>query len=97
MIGPNIFDFRYIFHDVGGHQLSFEASNQDTTDATKQYFGFISSFGSWIVMRFHIIASAIKYEYTAGKTRTDYDALWNANGVYIGTLTFTTFDQLHNL
>jgi len=95
---PQIFDFRYIFHDVGGHQLSFEASNQDTTDADYQYFGFVSSFGSWLVLRFHIIVSAIKYEYAAGKTRADYDALWNdATHKYEGTLTFTTFDQLHNL
>jgi len=93
----NLQDHRYIFHQVGDHNVYFEASNQDTTDATFQFFGFISATGSWIVMRFHIIASAIKYEYSAGKTRTDYDALWNANGIYIGTLTFTTFDQLHNL
>ena len=84
----------YILHKVGGHTVVFEAANQDLTDATYQYFGYISAEGSWIVQRFHIISSAVIYEYFAGKTRTVYDALWNANGVYIGGLTFTTFDQI---
>jgi len=94
MPGPVITDFHFVLHDVGGHDVSFEAANQDTADAVYQYFGFISSFGSWMIMRFHIIGSAIIYEYFAGKTRTDYDALWDANGLYIGTLTFTTFDLI---
>ena len=97
MPGPVIYDHTFIFHDSGGNKISFEASNQDTTDATFQYFGYISSFGSWLVQRFHIIGSTIKYEYFAGKTRTDYDALWNAAGVYIGALTFTTFDRIKNI
>ena len=87
-------DNKYILHKVGGHLVVFEAANQDTTNATYQYFGYISPFGSWIVQRFHIIGSAIIYEYAAGKTRTDYDGYWNASGVYIGSLTFTTFDQI---
>jgi hypothetical protein len=95
MPGPSAYDFNFVLHDTGGHNVSFEAANQDLTDATYQYFGFVSSFGSWLVMRFHIIGSTIIYEYFAGKTRTTYDALWNGTtGRYIGTLTFTTFDQI---
>ena len=94
MPGPSIYDFRFILHGVGGHSVTFEAANQDLTNATYQYFGFVSSFGSWLVQRFHIIGSAVIYEYFAGKTRTDYDALWDANGVYVGGLTFTTFDLI---
>ena len=91
----NYQDHNYIFHTVGGHNVCFEASNQDTTDATYQYFGYISPSGSWIVQRFHIITSVIIYEYYAGTTRTDYDALWNSTtGIYEGTLTFVTFDQI---
>ena len=59
-----------------------------------KYFGYIASSGAWIIQRFYIIGSAIIYEYAAGKDRTDYDAYWDINGVYIGTLSFTTFDQL---
>ncbi len=90
-------DSGFMLHKVGGHDVFFEAANQDTTDATYQYFGYIAPNGAWIIQRFHIIASAIIYEYSAGKTRTDYDALWNAFGVYIGVLTFTTFDNLKSL
>lgn len=93
----NIQDHQYILHKVGGHNVIFEAANQDTTSATYQYFGYLSASGSWIVQRFHIIGSTIIYEYCAGKTRTDYDALWDANGIYVGALTFTTFDQMTEL
>jgi len=97
MLGPSIFDYKYVFHNRGGHQISFEAANQDTTNADFQYFGFISSFGSWMILRFHIIASAIIYEYAAGQRRTDYDAHWNVAGLFVPgvpALAFTTFDQI---
>ena len=92
----NILDYKFVLHTVGGHDLAFEAANQDLTDSTYQYFGFISSFGSWVVMRFNIIGSTIIYTYNAGKTRSDYDAFWNGTtGRYIpGSETFTTFDQI---
>jgi len=95
MSGPIISDFNFTLHGVGGHNVNFEAANQDLTDATYQYFGFIASCGAWLVMRFHIIGSTIIYEYFAGKIRTTYDALWNGTtGRYVGTLTFTTFDLI---
>lgn len=95
MAGPAIYDYKFVLHDVGGHAVSFEVANQDLTDSTYQYFGYVSSFGSWLVQRFHLIGSTVIYEYFAGKTRTDYDALWNiSTGRYIGALTFTTFDAI---
>ena len=91
-------DHRFIIQKHGKNELIyFEASNQDLTDATYQYFGYISATGAWIVQRFHIIGSAIVYEYAAGQTRTDYDALWNGTtGIYEGALTFVTFDLIGN-
>ena len=96
MSGPTIADFHFVLHDVGKHDVSFEAANQDLTDPIYQYYGFVSSFGSWLVMRFkmNVAGTTTIYSYFAGKTRTDYDALWNAAGVYIGALVFTTFDQV---
>ena len=95
---PTIFDYNFVFHDKGGNEVSFEPANQDTTDATWQYFGFISSFGSWVILRFHIIASAIIYEYIAGVTRADYDDYWTAaTGRYTtpaGALTYVSFDAV---
>jgi hypothetical protein len=96
MSGPVVYDYRFVLHNVGGHPVAFEAANQDLTDPVYQYFGFVSSFGSWIVQRFKISVSGttIIYGYCAGKNRADYDALWNTSGVYIGALTFTTFDLI---
>jgi hypothetical protein len=88
-------DTSRVFHNEGGQDVIFEAANQDTTDATYQYFGYISASGSWLVQRFEIIDSVIIYTYFAGQKRTTYDALWNAvTGIYEGALTFTTFDQI---
>jgi len=99
MPGPTIYDYRMIYHDVGGHTVSFEAANQDLTDPEYQYFGFISSFGSWIIQRFHIIDSAVIYEYAAGQKRTDYDTHWDGGtGLFVAgdpALEFTTFDLIN--
>ena len=81
----------YILHRVGGHDVVFEAANQDTTNATYYYFGYVSASGSWIVQRFHNIGSTIIYEYFSGKLYADYSVLWNVSGVYVGGLTFTSY------
>ena len=94
-MSPAIHDFKMQFHKQGGSVVTFEPANEDTTDATYHYYGYISSFGSWIVQRFHIIGDTVKYEYAAGQSRADYDAVWNeTTGEYIGSLTFGTFDTL---
>lgn len=95
----NYQDNKRIFHRYGDQNVIFEASNQDTSDTEYQYFGYISSSGSWIIQRFHIQeeGSTIIYEYSAGQTRTDYDAHWGADGLYAAgdpALEFTTFDQI---
>lgn len=43
-----------------------------------------------------VIGSTRQYTYAAGKARADYDTHWNAGtGRFVlGTLTFTTFDQV---
>ena len=89
-----------IFHTVGEDNVVFEASNQDLSDSTYQYFGYISVSGSWIIQRFKISGSTIIYSYFGGQTRTDYDALWNADGTLKATgiaLTFTTYDKIATL
>lgn len=92
----NFQDHSFVFHRVGGHAVYFEIANQDRTDATYHYFGYVSTSGSWIIQRFHMIGSAVIYEYAGGQARTTYDALWDASGVYIGELTFRTIDQVKN-
>ena len=90
-----IHDHTFSLHDSGGNEVGFEVSNEDTTDATFQYYGYLSSFGSWIIQRFEIKGTATLYRYSAGKTRTDYDTHWDSNGVFVsGGLTFTTFDAI---
>ena len=95
----NVSDYKYIFHKVGGQDVYFEAANQDTTDSTYNYFGYISAEGAWVIQRFHIIGSTMKYEYIAGQTRATYDTYWNAStGRYqtpASPLTFTTFDLIN--
>jgi hypothetical protein len=91
----NLQDNQFQFHKHGGQVVTFEAHHQDTTDATYQYFGYVATSGAWLVQRFHIIGAVIIYQYAGGQKRADYDALWTAGtGVYAGSLTFTTIDQI---
>jgi len=95
-IGPAIYDNKMQFHDVGGHTVNFEISHEDNTLSSPTYYGYVSSFGSWIIMQTIIIDSTRQYTYAAGKTRTDYDTHWNATTgrFVVGDLSFVTFDQL---
>lgn len=94
----NLLDHRFIFHKVGGYNVIFEIANQDNTDSTDMYYGYVAESGAWIIQKSHTIGSTKTYTYGAGKTRTDYDALWNSTtGRFTDStpaLTFATFDQL---
>lgn len=67
-------DYRYIFHKVGDHSIVYEPSDQDTSDATYHYYGFLSIDGSWIIQRFEIGAGTIEYRYSAGTS--NYAVAW---------------------
>jgi len=82
------------YHKEGENAVVFEASHQDNTDATYHYYGYISANGTWIVQRFHFQGSTIIYLYFGGQTIATYNALWNAAGVYIGSLTFVRYDKI---
>jgi len=91
-------DYRFIFHKVGGHNVVFEIANQDNTDSTDMYYGYVAASGAWIIQKSHTIGSTKTYTYAAGKNREDYDALWTpATGRFTDStpaLEFTTFDEL---
>lgn len=73
---------------------SYVPANQDLSNATYQYYGFLKQSGAWVIQRFQIISSAIIYTYARGNSFTTYDANWDANGLYVGTLTFVSFVNL---
>ena len=50
-IGPVIYDYKMQFHKVGEHPVAFEITNEDNTNASPTYYGYVSTFGSWIVMK----------------------------------------------
>ena len=94
-VGPSIYDLKFQFHNAGMPDVNFEPAHEDGTGVVK-YYGFISSFGSWIIMAMDTTNSPkIIYKYVAGQKRTDYDAHWGADGTFIiGTLSFVTFDLI---
>lgn len=98
MAGPTIHDYRMRFHRAGGIDLTFEIAHEDNTSAETQYYGYVSSFGSWIIQKCTVIASTRQYTYAAGQARSDYDDHWSAvTGQFVAgdpALEFTTFDQL---
>ena len=92
MPGPSIYDFKMQYHNVGGNDISFEPSDEDTSGVVK-YFGFISSFGSWIIMKMDSTdPTLITYRYAAG--RTGYSTYWSQRATP-GALSYVTFDQIN--
>src|SRR3990167_6410062 len=91
-------DHRFIFHKVGGNNVIFEIANQDTTDATDMYYGYVAASGAWIIQKSHTIGSTRKYTYASGKDSEDYDDYWNeTTGRFTDStpaLSFGTFDLL---
>jgi hypothetical protein len=89
------YDPAFVYSGKKKNFLDVEAANQDTTDATYQYFGFVSPrTGAWIIQRFKSIGSTVQYHYAQGRLRATYDAAWNTStGRYQDNFTFTTIDQ----
>ena len=86
-----------VFHKVGDQMVVFEAANQDNADATYHYYGYISADGAWMVQRFKYQTNTIIYGYFGGQAIATYNALWHANGTYIGALTFGRYDEIKDL
>lgn len=91
------YDPSFVYSGKDNNFLETEASNIDLTDATYWYCGYISPrSGSWAIKRIHFIGDAMIFEYAFGRQRTDYEAHWDANGLYVvgaSPLTYTTIDQ----
>ena len=72
-----IHDWRHIYGQVGGQSVNFEASDQDTNSASYQYFGYETSDGAWLILRFDLTTSGvIAYRYAGGKTHAGYLVAW---------------------
>ena len=72
-----IHDYRRIYGTFGGAYAQFEASDQDTNDASYQYFGYETSDGAWIIQLFDLTTSGvIKYRYAGGQTHAGYLVAW---------------------
>ena len=59
---------------------TFEASDQDTSDATYYYFGFLTQDGNWIIQRFdNSVTNVINYRYATVNNNygyANYSAAW---------------------
>ena len=87
------YDPSFVYKGKQDNVLDVEPSNQDLTDSEYQYYGFVSPrTGAWIIQRFHVIASAIIYEYASGRSVSDYAGCWDTSGVYVGELEFKRID-----
>jgi len=72
-----IHDWRHIYGQVGGQAVNFEASDQDTVGPSYQYFGYETSDGAWLILRFDLTTSGIiLYRYAGGQTHAGYLVAW---------------------
>lgn len=79
--GPSIHDYKFVYHKVGGQDVHFEPSDEDTTGATYQYYGFLSSSGSWLILRFDLtVTDVINYRYAVGQSA--YSTAWTARDTH---------------
>ena len=86
-----IHDWRRIYGKVGDEYAQFEASDQDTSGAVYQYFGYESSNGAWIIQRFDLsVANVINYRYAGGRTHAGYLAAWLGKAL----LTYEYFSEV---
>lgn len=74
---------------------TFEASDQDTSNVTYYYFGFLTQDSNWIIQRFdQSVTNVINYRYATVKNNAGYVAYSNAwtNRV---SLTYDYFDLVN--
>lgn len=72
---------------------TFEASDQDTSNATYYYFGFLTQDSNWVIQRFdNSVTNVINYRYATVKNNSGYDSYasaWSARS----SLTYDYFDK----
>lgn len=58
---------------------TFEASDQDTSNATYYYFGFQTTDGQWVIQRFdNSVSNVISYRYATVSNNSGYPLYTNA-------------------
>ncbi len=73
---------------------TFEVSDQDTSDATYQYFGYLTQDSQWVIQRFDLsVANAIAYRYATITNNTGYST-YAAAYTARASLTYGYFDSV---
>jgi len=67
-------DYRFQFHKHGTNDLVFEVSDEkvDSGDSNIRYYGYLSYYGSWIIMEWNNTDGT--YRYKSGQD--NYAANW---------------------
>lgn len=74
---------------------TFEASDQDTSNATYYYFGFLTQDGNWVIQRFdQTVSNVINYRYATVKNNTAYN-LYSAAWTARASLTYDYFNTVN--
>lgn len=84
-------DISRTLHKQGDDYAELYISNMDATGATK-YYGYIANDGYWVIMEWDTTTNIFLYAY--GQEIATYSVNWDAAGLYIGTLTFKTADEV---
>lgn len=72
---------------------TFEASDQDTSNATYYYFGFLTQDSNWVIQRFdNSVSNVINYRYATVALNSAYNA-YTAAWAARASLTYDYFDK----
>ncbi len=83
-------DYSYIYHTVGGHEVTFEISDEDTSGDV-QYFGYLSETGSWIIQQRTAATGAYRYAMGQNKYKTGTTGAWATRAT---TMVYTYFKEM---
>ena len=84
-------DVRRTLSKNGDEHTEFYISNMDQTTDVK-YYGFVGYDGYWVIMQWDTTTNIFLYAY--GQEIATYSVNWDAAGLYVGALTFSTADEV---
>lgn len=94
-LGPHIYDAAFYLHDIklssSDKGVDFELADEDSS-SSPQYYMYISSFGSWVLMKVTAVLTVNQYRYAAGSG--NILTATQAFAARATTLQYYTFNQM---
>lgn len=85
-------DYHFIYHKRGGHDITFEISDQDES-GDPSYYGYLSVDGSWIIQEVNTALGTYRYAMGISGYKTAGTGAWATRAA----LTYYYFNEVEPL